>query len=608
MCGVIGYVGKRDAAPILIEGLRALEYRGYDSAGVYVAGQGVIKRSGKVSELANAIPEGFSGTSGIAHTRWATHGAPTEANAHPHTDATGEVFIIHNGIIENYAELKEMLGDDPATYQSETDTEVLAHLIGHEYREGVPLQDAVRAALRQVRGTYGLAVASAREPGVLVAARASSPVMLGIGKGENFIASDATPVLHYTRDVVYLEDGDVAVVTADGYSVTTLSNEPTDKKIETVEWDVEAAQKKGFEHFMLKEMMEIPEAIENTLRGRLIVEQGRAKLGGLREALPRLAQAERIMITACGSASYAGRVGELMLEEFARIPVEVELGSELRYRAATMDPATTILLAVSQSGETLDTIEAVREAKRNGLMTLGVVNVVGSSIARETDAGVYNHAGPEISVASTKAVISQMTVLALITLLLARERGMNDADGKKFAEGLAALPSLAREVLARREHIQEIAKRYANIENAFFLGRKFQYPIAAEGAIKLKEIAYIHAEGYAAGEMKHGPIALIEPSFLSVVLAPDNALYEKTRSNIQEIKARSGTVLAITTDTRAEDVRALANDIIAVPDAPEVFLPFLTTIAVQLFAYYVALARGLPIDMPRNLAKSVTVE
>ena len=608
MCGIVGYVGKKNAVPLLLEGLYALEYRGYDSAGLYVAGKGAVKRPGKVAALEEAVPEGFSGNAGIAHTRWATHGAPTEANAHPHSDAKGEVWLIHNGIIENYAELRAALGDDPSSYKSETDTEVLAHLIGKHYGADVPLEEAVRAALRQVRGTYGLAVASAREPGKLVAARSSSPVMLGIGKGENFIASDATPVLKHTRDVIYLEDGEIAVVTADGYDITTLSRERLDKKVETLEWDVESAQKKGYEHFMLKEMMEIPEAIENTLRGRLMHEEGTARLGGLRDVLPRLQKARRIMLTACGSASYAARVGELLIEELAGIPVEVELGSELRYRANTMDPEETVLIAVSQSGETLDTIEAVREAKRHGLLVLGIVNAVGSSIARETDAGVYNHAGPEISVASTKAVISQMTVLALIALVLGRGRGMSLADGKRFAEDLAALPSLAREVLQRSDAIAKVAKRYADAENAFFLGRKFQYPIAAEGAIKLKEISYIHAEGYAAGEMKHGPIALIEPSFLSVVLAPDDSLYEKTRSNIQEIKARAGRVLAVTSDRRAEDIAALADDVIAVPDAPEALLPVLTAVAVQLFAYHVALARGLPIDKPRNLAKSVTVE
>lgn len=608
MCGVIGYIGPRNATPILIEGLRALEYRGYDSAGIFVAGKGALKRSGKVSELADAIAADFSGHCGIAHTRWATHGAPTETNAHPHADPSGTVWIIHNGIIENYADLKAELIKDGVTFKSETDTEVLAALIGKKYADGVLLEDAVCEALKAVRGTYGLAVASMREPEKLVAARLSSPVMLGVGKDEYYIASDASAILKHTRDVIYLEDGEVATLTRDGYEISTLARTPLQKKVETLEWDVESAQKKGYDHFMMKEMMEIPETIENTLRGRLLPKEGDVKLGGLRDVLPRIREAKRIMITACGSASYAGRIGELLLEEFAGIPVEVELGSELRYRRHTMDPKETVLLAISQSGETLDTIEAVREAKRHGVLTLGVVNVVGSSIARETTAGVYNHAGPEISVASTKAVISQMTVLALISILLGRRNGLSSTDGELLVSELQKLPDLARAILARREAIQAIAKKYAKVQNAFFLGRKFQCPIAYEGAIKLKEVAYIHAEGYAAGEMKHGPIALIEPSFLSVVLVPDDSMYEKSKSNIQEIRARGGTVIAITTDGKEDDLKGLADDVISVPNVHEALLPILTTIPVQLFAYYVALERGLNIDMPRNLAKSVTVE
>ena len=608
MCGIVGYVGPKNATPFLIDGLRALEYRGYDSAGLYVVGAGCVKKAGAVAELAKAVPKDFSGTTGIAHTRWATHGAPTEINAHPHSDPTGTVWVIHNGIIENYADIKAKLEKNNITYKSETDTEVLAALIGSKYQEGVSLEDAVCDALKEVRGTYGLAVASTREPQKLVAARLASPVMLGIGKNEYYIASDATPVLKHTREVIYLDDGDVAVLTPDGYEIRTLSGRPLDKEVETLEWDVEAAQKKGYEHFMLKEMMEIPEAIENTLRGRLIPKEGDVKLGGLRDILPRLKQEKRIMITACGSASYAGRVGELMFEEFAGIPTEVELGSELRYRRNTMDASDTVLLAVSQSGETLDTIEAIREAKRHGLMTLGVVNVVGSSIARETEAGVYNHAGPEISVASTKAVISQMAVLAMIAVMLGRDRSLSPSEGRKIVEELARLPDLARKILDQRENIEKIAKKYSDVTGAFYLGRKFQCPIAYEGAIKLKEISYIHAEGYAAGEMKHGPIALIEPSFLSVILAPRDSMYEKSKSNIQEIRARGGKVLAITTEGNEADIGELADDVISVPETHEALLPILTCIPVQLFAYYVALSKGLPIDKPRNLAKSVTVE
>lgn len=608
MCGIIGYIGKKNATPILVEGLRALEYRGYDSAGIYIAGKGALKRSGKVAELASALPSDFSGTAGIAHTRWATHGPPTEVNAHPHADPTGTVWIIHNGIIENYADIKASLVQEGATFTSETDTEVLAALIGKKYTEGVLLEDAVREALSEVRGTYGLAVASTREPEKLVAARLSSPVMLGIGKNEYYIASDASALLKHTRDVIYLDDREIAVLSPSGYEITSLSRTPLQKNVETLEWDVESAQKKGYEHFMLKEMMEIPETIENTLRGRLVPEEGDVRLGGLRDVLPKIRDAKRLMITACGSASYAARVGELLIEEFAGIPVEVELGSELRYRRHTINPEETVLIAVSQSGETLDTIEAVREAKRHGVLSLGIVNVVGSSIARETDAGVYNHAGPEISVASTKAVISQMVVLALIAILLGRKHGLSATDGEELIEALSALPALAKVVLERREHIAHVAKKYAQVHNAFFLGRKFQCPVAYEGAIKLKELAYIHAEGYAAGEMKHGPIALIEPSFLSFVLVPDDSMYEKSKSNIQEIRARGGAVIALTTDGKEDELKGLADEVITIPHAHEAFLPLLTTIAVQLFAYYVALERGVNIDMPRNLAKSVTVE
>ncbi|MBP6860157.1 MAG: glutamine--fructose-6-phosphate transaminase (isomerizing) [Candidatus Pacebacteria bacterium] len=608
MCGIVGYVGSRNATPFLLDGLSALEYRGYDSAGIYVEGKGVVRRAGKVATLREAVPEGFSGTLGIAHTRWATHGPPVEKNAHPHTDASGTVSIVHNGIIENYADLKAELASSGVAFHSDTDTEVLANLIYAEYGEGVLLEDAVAKALSRVRGTYGLVAASVREPGKLVAARFSSPVMLGIGDGEYYIASDATPVLRHTRDVVYLDDGDIAVLTENGYDIRTLAGESRSATVETLEWDLEAAQKKGYEHFMLKEMMEIPEALENTLRGRLLMAEGSVRLGGLIDILPTLQEKSRVIITGCGSASYAGRVGELMLEEFAGIPTEVELGSELRYRKNTMNPADTILIAVSQSGETLDTIEAIREAKRNGVTTLGVVNVVGSSIARETDAGVYNHAGPEISVASTKAMISQMAVFAMISILFARGRGMSVGEGQERIEELAKLPDLARSILKKSEEIRKLSQKYKDAENAFYLGRKYQFPIALEGAIKLKEISYIHAEGYASGEMKHGPIALIEPSFLSVVLAPDDSLYEKSKSNIQEIKARGGKVLAITTEGKEEDLRELADDIIAVPKTHEAFLPILTAIPVQLFAYHVAHARDLPIDQPRNLAKSVTVE
>lgn len=607
MCGIVGYVGKKNATPFLLDGLTALEYRGYDSAGIYVTGQGAVKRAGKVAALRAAVPASFTGTSGIAHTRWATHGAPTEANAHPHTDTTETIWLVHNGIIENHAELKARLLQNGVSFRSDTDTEVLAQLIG-TYHASLPLAESLAKALKGVRGTYGIAVMSVKEPGKIVVARLGSPLMLGIGTDGYYIASDATPVLKHTREVIYLDDGEMAVIEEHGYEISTLERTPVKKKTEMLEWDVEAIQKKGFEHFMLKEMMEIPETIENTLRGRLLRETGDVNLGGLRDVLPRLKETKRIIITACGSAYYAGKIGELLIEELAGMPVEVEIASELRYRRHTADPKDTVLIAISQSGETLDTLEAVREAKRHGIFTLGIVNVVGSTIARETDAGVYNHAGPEISVASTKAFISQVVVLALIAILLGRNDGLSSAHGSELVEELSRLPMLAREVLARRESIEQIAKKYASMRDAFYLGRKFQCPVAFEGAIKLKEISYVHAEGYGAGEMKHGPIALIDPAFVSIVLAPKDSMYDKTKANIEETRARGGKVIAITTDGHDDNLTDIADDVLSVPRTREELLPILTTMPLQLFAYYVAKERGLSIDQPRNLAKSVTVE
>ena len=608
MCGIVGYVGKKNATSFLLDGLRALEYRGYDSAGIYVAGRGALKRAGRVATLAAAVPESFRGTAGIAHTRWATHGAPTEENAHPHADASGTIWLVHNGIIENHTELRAELAEQGISFASETDTEVLAQLIGSFYTKDAVLEDAVAQALQKVRGTYGIAVVSIREPGKIVAARLGSPLLIGISADGYYLASDATPLLPHTREVIYLEDGELAILTAEGYLVKHLARGPVEKNIEHLEWDAEAAQKKGFEHFMLKEMMEIPEVIENALRGRVLADIGSSNLGGLRDVLPRLKKAKRIMITGCGSAYYAGQVGKLMIEEFAGVPVEVEIASELRYRRFTMDPEHTVLIAISQSGETLDTLEAVKEAKRHGMLTIGIVNAVGSTIARETAAGVYNHAGPEISVASTKAFVSQLVVLALIALLLGREDGLSAAEGITLVHELSELPDKVRKILKQCAAIEKVAQKYAGMRDAFFLGRKFQCPIAFEGAIKLKEIAYVHAEGYGAGEMKHGPIALIDGAFLTVALAPKDALYEKTKSNIQEIRARGGKVIALTTEGNEKDIAKLADDVIVVPRAHEALLPILTVIPLQLFAYYSAKTRNLPIDQPRNLAKSVTVE
>ncbi len=607
MCGIVGYVGKKNAAPFLLEGLSALEYRGYDSAGIYVAGAGALKRAGKVAELIACVPDNWGGTSGIAHTRWATHGAPTELNAHPHCDASGTVWLVHNGIIENHADLRKELESQGVVFKTQTDTEALAQLIGSCYGPDVLLEDAVRAALRRVRGTYGVAVASEREPGKIVVARMGSPLMLGIGEDGYYIASDATPILPYTRKAIYLDDGDMAILTQSGYTIQDASLAAIDKPTTILEWDAEAAQKRGYEHFMLKEIMEVPEVIENTLRGRLSAAEGTSILGGLRDVASQLAHAKRIIITGCGSAYYAGLVGKALIEELSGLPVEVEIASELRYRRPTADPKDTVLIAVSQSGETADTLEAIRAAKRHGMLALGIVNVVGSSVARETDAGIYNHAGPEIGVASTKAFISQMLVLTLLALHLARERGMSEEDGQDFVRELEALPAKARDVLERAPAIEIIARKYAQARDFLYLGRKFQCPVAFEGALKLKEISYIHAEGYGAGEMKHGPLALIDADFPSLVIAPEDSMFEKTASNIQELKARSGPVVALTTDG-AQHIEELADDTLWIPRACEPLLPVLTTIPLQLFAYYIARERGCPIDKPRNLAKSVTVE
>lgn len=607
MCGIVGYVGKKDAVPFLIEGLKALEYRGYDSAGIYVSGHGVVKRAGKVAVLATALPETYKGTAGIAHTRWATHGPPTERNAHPHPDMSQTVWIVHNGIIENYAELRKSLESEGVVFSSDTDTEALAQLIGKYYTKGVALEDAVERALKDIRGTYGLAAMSTREPEKIVVARFGSPLMLGIGEHEYYVASDAAPLLSRTRKVIYLEDGEIGILTSDDYEVRDFSRKLIEKNIETLEWDAAAAQKGGYEHFMLKEIMEIPTVIENSFRGRTVEEEGSVVLGGLRDVAKQLKDARRIIITGCGSAYYAGLVGQHLIEEFANIPVEVAIASEMRYRPFTADPGHTVLLAVSQSGETADTLEAIRLAKKHGMLTLGIVNVVGSTIARETDAGVYNHAGPEIGVASTKAFISQIVVLVLVALFLGRDRGLGEAEGKKIIQALKELPGHVREILSRARAIEEVAKKYASMDDALYIGRKYQCPVAYEGALKLKEISYIHAEGYGAGEMKHGPLALIDESFPTVVLAPKDSLYEKTCSNIEEIRARGGKIIAITTDGN-DDIKRIADDIIYIPQTVEALLPVLTTVPLQLFAYYVARERRLPIDKPRNLAKSVTVE
>lgn len=604
MCGIFGYVGNRTAVPILLEGLRTLEYRGYDSAGIFIPGQPVVKAVGPIDELAKKIKTTIPGTTGIAHTRWATHGAPTEKNAHPHLDMSGGVAVVHNGIIENYRELKEGLIVQGISFKSDTDTEVLAKLIGTLYTGD--LLSAVRKALQMVRGTYGIAVASDSQPDQIVVARMGSPIVLGLGVDGNFVSSDPSALLIHTKDVVYLEDGECALLKSDSYKIFTIKGESRARAAEKIDWDVESVQKQGFEHFMLKEIFEAPQVIENTIRGRLIIEKGRAKLGGLEGVLSNLTSINRLVIVGCGSAYYAGQVGRYMLEEYAGLPVEVELGSEYRYKRNLPDPNSAVL-AITQSGETADTLASVRSAKKQGILTLSIVNVVGSTIARETDAGTYNHAGPEVAVASTKAFISQLTVLVLLTLLIGRERGMTQAEGEQIARELSELPKIIETFLHNTDNIQAIAKKYAKYRDAMFIGRKLHTPIAHEGSLKLKEVSYIHAEAFAGGELKHGSIALLDENFPIIALAPKDDVYEKMVSNIEEAKARKAPILMIASegDSRAVD---LADDVIFIPKVHPILQPIITTIPLQLLAYHIGVAKGLNVDRPRNLAKSVTVE
>ena len=608
MCGIFAYTGNKgkEAGGVLLDGLLSLEYRGYDSAGIFTPESGSVRSPGAVAELRKKMPKDFAGKSGIAHLRWATHGEPTEKNAHPHGSCDGEIWVVHNGIIENFKELKAKLERAGHTFSSDTDTEVLTHLIEEHLKHEKSFEKAALAALNEVRGTYGIALQYKKEPDRIIAARMGSPIVLGLGDGEHFIASDPTPILPHTRKVVFLEDGEVAVISPDGHRIFKLDSTKVKRDATDIDWSAEAAQKGGYEHFMLKEIMEGPEVIENTLRGRLIPEKGLAKLGGLETVAKQLEKIDRIIIVACGTASYAAQVGEYMLEEHARIPVEVEIGSEFRYKKPVVNERTAVL-AISQSGETLDTLEAVREGKRHGALTLGIVNAVGSTIARETDAGVYNHAGPEVSVASTKAFLSQLTALALFTIFLGRQRGMTAAQGKEIARALKELPKKIQAILDTKEEIQKLAKKYAHARDFLYIGRKYNYPIAYEGAIKLKEISYIHAEGCGAGEMKHGPIAMIDENFPTMAIAPKDSMYEKMISNIHEIKARKGPVIAVATEGDKE-IAKLADDVIYVPQTIEMLSPILNVVPLQLFAYYFAKEKGLNVDRPRNLAKSVTVE
>ncbi|MFA5871993.1 MAG: glutamine--fructose-6-phosphate transaminase (isomerizing) [Parcubacteria group bacterium] len=609
MCGIVGYIGKNQALPILLDGLKRLEYRGYDSAGLSVfTGEEIItqKAVGKVAQLENKLNgQKIPGCSGIAHTRWATHGKPSEVNAHPHQDCTGDIILVHNGIVENYKELKADLQKMGHKFKSETDTEVIVHLV-EEYYKQVPLEEAVWRTLAHIEGTYGIVLMCKTEPGKLFIARHGSPLVLGVIDDGYIIASDVAPIVCHTDRVIYLEDGEMARVEKDCFEITNFKRKKVKKEISKIDWTLEEAEKKGYPHFMLKEIMEQPESVANTLLGRCLVETGNVRLGGLESAKDQLREIERIIIVACGTARLAALTGEYMLEEYAGIPTEVDYAHEFRYRKPLIDKHTA-LIAVSQSGETADTLAAVREAKEKGALTLGVVNVVGSTIARETDAGVYNHSGPEIAVASTKAFTSQLTVMALLTVMLGRQRDMSLVTGRRILEELDAMPAKIKKILAKDKEIKQIAKKYHKAENFALLGRKYNFPIAMEGAIKIKELSYIHAEGFASGEMKHGPIAMIDKSFPSIILMPKDSVYEKNFSGMQEIKARSGKVIAIGSEGDRE-LKKVADDVILIPKTLEMLTPILAVIPLQLFAYHFAAQRGSDVDKPRNLAKSVTVE
>ncbi len=609
MCGIVGYIGSQDAVLVLLEGLKRLEYRGYDSAGVAVLREGTIdvRRSvGKLVNLEQALNgTELTGTIGIGHTRWATHGKPSEQNAHPHR--SGPLALVHNGIIENYATLKEQLQKDGYRFASETDTEVMAHLIARNLKAGLGLEDAVRAATREVRGSYAIAVLSQNTPQALVAARSGCPLVIGQGDGGAFVASDVTAILAHTRDVVFLEDGDIAVLSGNGVAVKDAEGQPVTRAVTRIAWDAAAAEKGGYPHFMLKEIHEQPQVILDTMRGRYTYEQGEADLPDIGLTPQQLAAVARIWIVACGTSWHAGLVGKYLIEEMVRAPVQVDIGSEFRYRDPLIGKGD-LLIAISQSGETADTLAAVRHARQQGAQVVSICNVVGSSLARESDGVLYTHAGPEIGVASTKAFMAQLTALYLLALHLGRVRGqVSVADGQAWLDRLVTLPAHVQHLLDREAEVVAIAGRYYAKNNFLYLGRGINYPIALEGALKLKEISYIHAEGYAAGEMKHGPIALLDQDIPVVVLAPRDRLYEKTVSNFMEVKARNAPVIAFVTEGERE-LDKQADAVFAVPDVHPLLTPVLFTVPLQLLAYHIAVLRGTDVDQPRNLAKCVTVE
>jgi len=624
MCGIVGYVGKQQAAPVILEGLRRLEYRGYDSAGISVLRDKAVdtrKKKGKIDEglakLLDAQP--LHGVIGVGHTRWATHGPPSDENSHPHYDESGRIAVVHNGVIENYDRLKERFKDH--TFKSSTDTEVLAHLIGEHYdklraqsatshpltkSDAHPLAQAVMNALREVIGAYGIAVVCSDFPEVMIGARRGSPLIVGVGKGENFLASDATAIASHTREVIYLNDYDVVTLTADRFIVANLGNDTAKVQISKLEFDAEAAERGSYPHFMLKEIFEQPRTVENAMRGRIDFDESTSKFGGLNMTLAELREVDHIVIPACGTSWHAALIGEYLFEEFAHIPTEIEYASEFRYRNAPIEKHTLVLV-ITQSGETADTLAGLRESKRRGHKVLAICNVVGSTIARESDGGIYLHAGPEIGVASTKAFTSQVTVLTLLALLMGRIRMLSSSRGTQILRALEAIPKQMESILAQNEAIRRIALKYAASEDFFFLGRQYNFPAALEGALKLKEISYIHAEGYPAAEMKHGPIAMIDEKTPTVFIVPNDSLYEKTFSNLEEIKARRGPIIAIATEGNNK-ISKKVDDVIFIPPTIEPLNPLLAAIPLQLLAYHIAVARGCDVDKPRNLAKSVTVE
>src|SRR5216110_1554193 len=630
MCGIVGYVGRSEAAPILLDGLRRLEYRGYDSAGFAIVDGNKVetrKCAGRIAELGKLMAERPpTGTFGSSHTRWATHWKPTDQNAHPHFDSTGQLALVHNGVIENYQALKDQLIRDGDTkFSSDTDTEVLAHLIGKLFdaslaAEAGPngkkttlpnkkgkLVEAVRTALRQVIGTYGIALVHAEIPDFIIGARRGSPLVLGVGKEENFLASDVSAIVAYTRDAVYLNDFDVVAVERDKFEISSLAGETGDHQVSKVEFTAEDIKKGDYPHYMLKEIFEQPDSVRDAMRGRLSLEECTAKLGGLNMTPAELRDVGRIVLTGCGTALHAGRVGEYLIERLANLPTEVEYASEFRHRNMPMTPET-LLFAISQSGETADTLGALRESRRKGFRTLGICNNVASTIARESDGGVYMHAGPEIGVAATKSFTSQLVILTLLGLLFGRMRNLSAAEGNRVIEALEALPGQIDEVLDLNDQIKAIAKKYASANGFLFFGRQFNFPIALEGALKMKEITYLFAEGHPSAELKHGIIALIRSDLPSVFIAPDDSVFSKNVNNIEQVKARKGQIIALTSGNCAKHLKEIANEIVLLPEAPDYVMPILTVIPLQLLAYHLAVELGRDVDKPRNLANSVTVE